>query len=152
MNTMHLVFLGAVLSVLLFAETAPNNNPGAATGMTSPDPSKLNPSAVQIFDKGFFDEKKEAKPAVNSNGRALAEEPDYTSDKREEWLKKCAPLKEKDGVAYRKCYQDEKAQFQGGLKKNREMVEQRQNEPLRNTNPLLEEQRKSLQMGGGDDD
>lgn len=130
--------------------TPPQTPQAPPSGMTSPGPSKLNPNVIQTMDGNFFDAKKEEKPAVNANGRHVGDEPDYTSDQREKWLKICAKYKEKDGEAYRKCYQEEKEKFQKGLKEAADLVERRLNEPLRNTNPLMEDQRKNMQGGGED--
>lgn len=132
-------------------EGTPAGSP-TPNGSGSPAQNLLNPNAIKTLDADFFDEKKKEKSATtNASGRYYGEEPDYTSDKREEWLKECARFKEKDGEAYRKCYQEKKANFKRGLRDSSDAIERRQNEPLRNTNPLLEDQRNSLPSGFGDD-
>lgn len=118
---------------------APNQAPNP------PPPNILNPNSIQIFDKDFFAPKKEEVSAPKPGERARAEESEYPIDRRRESLSKCGPLKEKDGEAYRKCYQEDVNKYRQGLKDSMEAVERRQNEPLRNTNPLLEEQQRGMQ-------
>lgn len=123
------------LTAMASAETqAPGAVPVVPTAPAKPGFS----NSMEVLSKDFFEKKADEGP---KSGRSDAGEPDYNTADREKWLKACEKLKNKDLEAYRKCFQDEKAKSKEALRQSFEEVERRQALPLRNTNPLLEEQR-----------
>lgn len=135
---------------LLYAESGGNvsGNPVPSGATLKP----VNPNTVQTLDGNFFDAKGVGKESsANSGARYYGEEPNYNTEQRDAWLAKCAQFKGKDQEAYRKCYEEEKRKSLAGLRENQDAIEKRQMEPLRNVNPLLEDQiRNSVQTDDED--
>lgn len=124
--------LGFLLVCDLFAETQ------------APEPAKPAVNSMEVLKKDFFDGKPIAPPKPGDS-RYSAGDPDYNTDQREQWLKACEKYRNKDLETYRKCFQDEKSKSKEALRQSFEAVEQKQLLPLRNTNPLLDEQRNNIQ-------
>ena len=111
---------------------------GGAAQQGGPVPGGLG---VKVWDDRVFDltPKEAAQPQISKEGRVIAEEPDYNTEQRQQWLDACAPMRDKDAQAYRDCYANQKA---GSAKKRRQdfdNVERRQAQP--NSVPLVDEQR-----------
>ena len=104
------------------------------------DAAKPSAGSTEVLKKDFFDSKPEGKPKP-ADSRYSAGDADYNSEQREQWLKTCDKYKNKDLETYRKCFQDEKSKSKEALKQSFDSVEQKQSLPLRNVNPLLDEQR-----------
>jgi len=111
------------------APAQPNN------GSAQPQGKSLN-RTINIFDDGVFGLGKDSGNSTTSpTGRTLSNDADYNTEQRERWLKKCAPLREKDLRKYQDCYRNEKDSELSNVQRRINEQEASQSEPLRNTGP-----------------
>jgi hypothetical protein len=131
------VFLGA--SVLAETTAPTPANPPAVSGMNkgtvntdsgSSIPGPLKPSGyIQALDPNFFNAPSDSKntpPGLSPKGREFDADPDYNSEQREEWLRKCAPYKDQDSKLFRECFFREKDKMRLELREKFDSVERRQ--------------------------
>jgi len=106
-------------------------NRGSVTGDTgSAFPSPLKPKGyIEALDPNFFDapiDKKNTPTILSPKGREFDSDPDYNSEQREEWLRKCAPYKDQDSKLFRECFLREKDKMHLELREKFDAVERRQ--------------------------
>ena len=91
---------------------------------------------IQIFDDRVFDLKpSETKPttrksSVTGSERFLADEPDYNSEQREQWIESCQPQRDKNLQAFRDCFNGQKRKAKQDLRNKFDKVESEQDIPL----------------------
>ncbi|NBX75987.1 MAG: hypothetical protein EBQ92_05490 [Proteobacteria bacterium] len=113
--------------------------PPAASGMnkgtvntdgSSSIPGPLKPSGyIQALDPNFFNppsDNKNTPAGLSPKGREFDADPDYNSEQREEWLRKCAPYKDQDSKLFRQCFYREKEKMRLELREKFDSVERRQ--------------------------
>lgn len=130
-------------SALLVAETVTSSpaNPPSGGGMnkgtvnsdaasSTAFPAPLKPNTfIQALDPGFFNppvDNKNAPSVLSPKGREFDADPDYNSEQREEWLRKCAPYKDQDSKLFRECFYREKGKMRLELREKFDSVERRQ--------------------------
>lgn len=108
---------------------------GGGAQQRGPAPGGLG---VKVFDDKVFDltPKDAAQPQTSKEGRVIAEEPDYNTEQRQQWLDACEPIKGKDGEAYRECYANQKASSKKKQRQDFDSVARRQKDI-----PLVDQQR-----------
>lgn len=140
-ESMLLGFYLMVASAFLLAETAsspPSNapaSPGMNKGTVNTDtgnafPGPLKPKGyIEALDPNFFNtpiDNKNTPTGLSPKGRDFDADPDYNSEQREEWLRKCAPYKDQDSKLFRECFYREKDKMRLELREKFDSVERRQ--------------------------
>lgn len=117
-----------------------NPPPAQGQGQTAAPANR----GIQIFDDRVFklsvDEvKPTTRKSPNGSERTLAEEPDYNTAQREQWIQTCSPQSQKSQRAFKDCFEKEKRKSRDSLNRRVNEVESRQAEPLRNQPPIVDE-------------
>lgn len=109
---------------------APALNKGTVVGSPPGSTGPMSPGYIKPFDEGFFESKpidiKSAPPGFSPRGREYGADPDYNTEQREEWLRKCGPYKDQDAKLFRQCFQREKDKMRLELREKFDQVERRQ--------------------------
>lgn len=134
---LHWALASAV--VLGEAATASPANPPFSSGMnkgtvnTNAGPAPLGPlmpnGYIQALDPNFFNspsDNKNTPPGNSIKGREFDADPDYNSEQREEWIRKCSPYKDQDSKLFRQCFFREKDKSRLELREKFDAVERRQ--------------------------
>ncbi|MFM8268733.1 MAG: hypothetical protein ACKN9V_00975 [Pseudomonadota bacterium] len=108
-------------------------NKGTVTSDSVPSssfPAPLRPNGyIQAIDPNFFNppsDNKNTPSVLSPKGREFDADPDYNSEQRDEWLRKCAPYKDQDSKLYRECFYREKGRMRLELREKFDAVERRQ--------------------------
>lgn len=125
-----------------FAETAPAPTVG---GAVTPSPIRPNSSSsmgvIKTLDDNFFnsqsDNSSNGPSGLSPMGRVYDADPDYNSQQREEWLRKCEPYKDQDSKLFRECFQREKDKMRLELREKFDSVERRQGNQMKSYYELL---------------
>jgi len=114
---------------------------GAVTPSPIPSSNTGSMGIIKTFDENFFN----TNPSNNLNtpqgvspqGRIYDADPDYNSQQREEWLRKCEPYKDQDSKLFRECFQREKDKMRLELRERFDAVERRQGGKIKSYDELL---------------
>ena len=147
------LFFGLVSGVSGAEESAKPNDPRQPQGNTIVIQQQNQPGVpyrgVPILDDKVFDavgkepvQPKTTKSSYSGTERAMDEDANYNTEQRRRWIKTCSPQKAADPKLFRECYEAERDKELQALKASQEAVEQRQSQPLRNTqtDPVSEAQ------------
>lgn len=139
---MKMILLGLLSVITARAELPPQAPPpAAAPAQQAPAPANRG---IQIFDDRVFklsvdEEKPKTRKSASGTERTIAEEPDYNTEQRDQWIQTCSPMGKKSQRAYKECYEGEKRKSRESGKRRINEIERRQEQPLRNTDPIVDE-------------
>lgn len=133
---------------LAFPEGAPSSSTppapsmgGAVTASPMPSSNMGSMGIIKTFDEDFFNTNPSnnlnTPPGVSPQGRIYDADPDYNSQQREEWLRKCEPYKDQDSKLFRECFQREKDKMRLELREKFDAVERRQGGKIKSYDQLL---------------
>lgn len=74
---------------------------------------------------------------VSPNGRVYDSDPEYNSQQRADWIRKCEPYRDQDSKLFRECFQREKDKMRLELREKFDAVERRQGIRLKSYEELL---------------
>jgi len=149
-----------IVSIILmarlgWAEGTPSS--GGAAGRPPGGIAVVNPSGAPVsggmgqplsppFEPDFFSPTTGSGvsvPGTSPKGREYDDMPDYTTDQREAWLKKCAVYKDQDSKLFRDCFQKEREKMRMELREKFDAVERRQGGGRTSYEDLLQPQKSS---------
>lgn len=110
-------------------------------------PNNLNQGLIRTLDPDFFSASGQSAgpvpPATSPKGREFDDMPDYTTDQRDAWLRKCGAYKDQDSKLFRECFQKEREKMRLELREKFDAVERRQGGGKTPYDNLLQPQKSS---------
>ena len=113
--------------------------PAGATAAPAYPPGNVSPlGKINIWDDKVFDIQKAPSPgsksskgSIRGTERYYADEADFNSEQRQQWIESCAPSEDKS-----KCFQDKRKANTENIKRQVSDVNARNSDPMRNMQNL----------------